>query len=64
MQLICDWMLQIIKERRALLQSMKESNSTSETSVFTDEATGKTVTYRKRKGKTMDFLDLLLQTVV
>ena len=47
-----------------MLQSLDTSNSQSESSEITDEATGKTFTFRKRKGKAMDFLDLLLQTKV
>jgi len=54
---------QLVEERRSVLKEISENSSMSETHIITDQ-NGKQFTFRKRKGKAMDFLDVLIQTRV
>jgi len=55
---------QIIAERRVVLESLSTQDEISESAFIQDKKTGKKFSFRKRKGKLVDFLDILLQTKV
>jgi len=56
--------IKIIQKRRRLLESMTAEKEFEDSIVCEDKETGKTFTFRKQKGKLVDFLDVLLQTKV